>query len=482
MSLYGYHRRTTPNLERLAEECTVYNRCFAPACWTTPSHGSIFTGLYPSQHGAYEGKYILNNNVQHLVTVLKMMGYQTMGICSNGLISPESRLCQDFDYFKTFVGEGFFDAWMSQRGDLTDEETEESVCFTEGETTKKSLPSLINFDRAKRNINNASKRAKKNIKYCTENFLNTYIRRGSTISTEKTINIFQDIISKNSDNPLFVFINLMETHDLYRPPLKWRQFSKWHDKQRYGIYDLYKREKGYSNYNLLSMYCNLYDDEVYYLDDVIKRLWQTCKYLSDFDETVFIVTSDHGEHLGEKGFYGHIFSLYNELIWVPLVIKFPKSINKRGVSDSLVSLNDLYATILELVQCPLPYPDTSVSLVNSQERKVALSQHIFPETFRNTLFQKQELFTLKGQYFSPPVSAVIAASGLKIIESRDGGLQVFDLVKDSEEANDLAPAMSAESWASMRNIVEFYKNDTSYREAFEEVSHLKPFHNTTKLP
>ncbi len=102
MSLYGYHRKNTPNLERLAEEFTVYTRCFAPSCWTIPSHASIFTGLYPSQHGAYDGKFTLNDNVQHLVPVLKGMGYRTMGISSNGLISPDSGICRGFDYYKDF--------------------------------------------------------------------------------------------------------------------------------------------------------------------------------------------------------------------------------------------------------------------------------------------------------------------------------------------------------------------------------------------
>lgn len=73
MSLYGYPRQTTPNLEHLAQDCAVYTRCFAPACWTIPSHASMFTGLYPSQHGAYEGKLFLDENVPHLVPILTLV-------------------------------------------------------------------------------------------------------------------------------------------------------------------------------------------------------------------------------------------------------------------------------------------------------------------------------------------------------------------------------------------------------------------------
>jgi arylsulfatase A-like enzyme len=79
LSLYGYQRPTTPNLERIAGECSVYTRCFAPACWTMPSHASMFTGLYPSQHGAFESRFLLRDNLPHLVPALKAQGYTTTG-------------------------------------------------------------------------------------------------------------------------------------------------------------------------------------------------------------------------------------------------------------------------------------------------------------------------------------------------------------------------------------------------------------------
>ena len=99
LSLYGYKRPTTPNLERIAKECTVYTRCFSPACWTVPSHASMFTGLHPSQHGAFESRFLLRDNLPHLVPALKDFGYDTIGISTNSLVSPASGICQDFDEF-----------------------------------------------------------------------------------------------------------------------------------------------------------------------------------------------------------------------------------------------------------------------------------------------------------------------------------------------------------------------------------------------
>jgi arylsulfatase A-like enzyme len=102
MSLYGYHRRTTPNLERIAEECTVCTRCFAPSCWTIPSHASLLTGFFPSQHGAHEANRSLTEKVHHFVSICKSLGYRTFGISSNDLISTVTGICQGFDYFTYF--------------------------------------------------------------------------------------------------------------------------------------------------------------------------------------------------------------------------------------------------------------------------------------------------------------------------------------------------------------------------------------------
>ena len=125
MSLYGYHRETTPHLERIADECLVYSRCFAPANWTIPSHASIFSGLYPSQHGLYGGSILFNENLHHIVPVLKMLGYRTLGISSNGLVSPYAGLCPGYDFFKNY-GTKFFAQWMVNRQSIYHDKSDES--------------------------------------------------------------------------------------------------------------------------------------------------------------------------------------------------------------------------------------------------------------------------------------------------------------------------------------------------------------------
>jgi arylsulfatase A-like enzyme len=328
MSLYGYPRRTTPNLERIAEECTVYTRCFAPACWTLPSHASMFTGLYPSQHGVHDGNYLLDDRVQHLASVLKMSGYRTMGISSNGLVSPASSLCRDFDHFVDFGAselEAFrhhFQEWLGQEngnGKL-------QSLLDKGMNTKEQISTLFKYLIQTGNFKDISHKALQAVKNRFNWFSPDSVVMHSSIYTKKTVDIFKRIIEKhckNNEKPLFLFINFLETHEMYCPPLRWRKFSRPLDKQKMSMFKFYRLRENYQIRSLLDRYCKLYDDEIYYLDNQIRIMWDMWKKSPLAENTIFIITSDHGEHLGEKGLYQHRLSLYNELIWVPLLISLP---------------------------------------------------------------------------------------------------------------------------------------------------------------
>jgi len=101
MSLYGYERHTTPHLEKLVKEegFTAYTRCFAPAPWTSPSHASLFTGLYPSEHGTNGHKLSIDKALYTLAELVKSMDYYTLGLSNNVLISKAFDYGRGFDRF-----------------------------------------------------------------------------------------------------------------------------------------------------------------------------------------------------------------------------------------------------------------------------------------------------------------------------------------------------------------------------------------------
>jgi arylsulfatase A-like enzyme len=474
MSLYGYHRQTTPYLERLAKESMVYTRCYASSCWTIPSHASMFTGLYPSQHGAYENRFILDPNIHHLVPSLKMLGYRTLGISTNQLVGLDSTLCPGFDYFADW-GSGFW-------GLFKNELVAEVSCSSDGLAGRiaaaasfhKKFKITFNFLTESGQWREVLTKLSRGIKYRIVNALDKSIGlrplTNSSRYSEKIIKLSHKLLDSHLseyDQPFFLFINFIEPHEFYCAPQKYRQFSKRRDRQLIRISDLYGEENRELLDKLSSVYCDLHDDEIYYLDSLLERLLQRFSHSPLADNTLIMVTSDHGEHLGEKGHYGHMLSLYNELIWVPLIIKFPRDISKRGTCRDLVSLNDLYATLLDLAGSPLPHPESSLSLLGSAKREFALAQIVYPEMWEQQLTAKQ-----KHSPFSPPTMAVMTEGGLKLIENRTGNLEIYNLSKDADEAHDLQPTLSPEPLENFQAYLAFLKETTGYLEAVHRVAEM----------
>jgi len=275
--------------------------------------------------------------------------------------------------------------------------------------------------------------------------------------------MFQSRSSGNS--PFFLFVNFLQAHQNYCPPRRWRRFSRWYDRAAASPQKFYFQEASPELARLVATYQNLYDDELRYLDAVLGRLWDLFERTSLFDDSVVIITSDHGEHFGERGHYTHILSLYNELIWVPLIMRLPRHLARPGVDPRLVSLNDLFATILDVVDSPWPRPDTSCSLLAAPQRELAMAQCVYPEMWQTYLASKHASSQARGESFSPPVFAVMTESGLKLIENRDGGLEVYDLKESLVEDRDLAPALSPEVLGNYRRLLEALKAETGFQEA-----------------
>ena len=88
LSCYGYHRETTPNIDAFAAGSRLYRNTLSPSCWTLPSHASLFTGLSCSAHGTKMLHTTLDPRFETLAGQLDANGYQTVGLTSNGVLSP----------------------------------------------------------------------------------------------------------------------------------------------------------------------------------------------------------------------------------------------------------------------------------------------------------------------------------------------------------------------------------------------------------
>jgi arylsulfatase A-like enzyme len=434
-SLYGYSRRTTPELERIAARARVYTRCFAPGSWTTPSHASLFTGLYPSDHQVddhlnFSGR-ILSSDYQHLVPILSQAGYRTYGISCNGLVCPIYGNCRGFDAFYDYSGIHGIVPMLKARTDSIAPALIKNRNQTQKILTRINMviQNAIFHKDVKRLFNSA------------RTFLSEFFRIGalhySAPYTLLTFYTAKQVIKEHQrtypDTPFFLFINVIENHAYYNPPKKYRRFSRRSDRQEFHTRRLLSEDLAHLRASVAPICRNLYDDTIFFLDNLIGKFWDFLQTLGLLDRTLFISTSDHGEHFGEKGFFGHGYSLFNELIWVPLLIHYPGALNFGGVDERLVSLTDLFSTILDVTGSPFPQPYRSHSLLSKEKCSSVSSMNINIEASKTHLAQMVTWSdSLKFHRY-----ALMTDNNFKILEKENGRIAIYNLAADRDEEHDL---------------------------------------------
>lgn len=342
---YGYDRPTTPGLERFAEEATVFESAVAPAPWTLPVHASLFTGLYPSQHGAdQESPYL--DGVTTLAATLSAAGYDTACYSSNAWITPYTRLTDGFDsqdnFFEVMPGD-LFSGWLARAWQvLNDDDRLHDLATRIVRLGAAAHARLASDD-------------------------------GADSKTPAVIDRTMEFIEgSESDRGWFAFVNLMDAHLPYHPPTTQRErFAPGVDPaavcQNAKEYNAGARGIGDDEWRDIR---GLYDAELAHMDAELSRLFGWLEETDRRDDTAVVVCADHGELLGEHGLYGHEFALYDELINVPLLVDHPDlAAGRRG---DLVELLDLYHTVLDILGVEGGAPETAGDVAVARDRTRSL--------------------------------------------------------------------------------------------------------------
>ncbi|WP_436348792.1 sulfatase-like hydrolase/transferase [Natronorubrum sp. FCH18a] len=315
---YGYDRATTPELSRFAAEATIFESAVAPAPWTLPVHASLFTGRYPSQHGADQGSPYLEGGTT-LASVLSAAGYDTACYSSNAWITPYTGLTEGFD-----EQESFFEVLP---GDVLSGPLASAWQTVNDNDYLRDLASKLVHLGAMAHSKLAS-------------------GEGADSKTPSVINRTKSFID-DSDEGWFAFVNLMDAHLPYYPPEEHREtFAPGVDPD-----DVCQNSKEYNsaarkiNDDEWEAIRGLYDAEIAHMDAELGRLFDWLRETDRWEETTVVVCADHGELHGEHDLYGHEFALYDQLINVPLLVKHPELEADRR--DDLVELLDCYHTVLE---------------------------------------------------------------------------------------------------------------------------------------
>lgn len=432
-SVYGHHRDTTPGMRKIAKEGVLYKYCFAPAPWTIPSHASLMSGLYSSEHGCDEKSIQLPGVFYTLGEILHNVGYRTVAISCNGLVSLRRGFEVFYEMDTLVFSERYHEGRMYMKSikKASDKGTDRlmNILNYMNENNYYSYPLFNIFDRIYRKF-----------------FVNIF--KKSYKATERSIKIVKRLLQKyKNKQPLFIFMNLMDTHWQYNPPKNYHNIIKLDKKEMQELMTFdpfYYYIQGISDHQKEKLTL-LYEQELYFLDD---RLFDLYRYLDEIgvkDETLFVITSDHGEFLGEHDLWGHYFSLYNELIHIPLVVKYPASVDLRGEFANPVQLHDLYGTIMDLVGVPIPAPESSKSMLSSTPREYAFAEHLNPSLGIAACRRRADDFQVKP--YMQPCRCIIDRDLHKLVEWADGRLELYDLKADYAEANDLIALAEQQSRA-----------------------------------
>lgn len=292
LGCYGFQRPTSPFMDSLAADGTRFDQASAAAPWTKPATATILTGLYPSRHGAlYHGSNLNTpEGMKTLAETMQEKGYVTAGFVSNPNIKKIFQFNRGFDeYFDSPV-----------------EDTLAMAAFRE---------SIFG------NILKELSRYQFNWKYQND-------------VAEVNRHAFS-WLDQNHSRPFFLYLHYIDPHEPYSPPEAYeKQFAQDHGLV---LHNNRKRKVG----------MDLYDGEIRYTDDNLKILADRLKALKAWDNTIIIITSDHGEEFFEHGALGHGFSLYQEVVHVPLIMHGP-GIKKGHVVKEPVGIVDLAATVLDV--------------------------------------------------------------------------------------------------------------------------------------
>ena len=392
LGLYGYSRPTSPNLERLAKKGTQFELALSTSPWTLPSHAAMFTGRFRHKLTA-DFFQPFGTKWPTLAEALSSNGYATAGFVANfDYCTYESGLNRGFSHYEDFT--------------VTPEEFFYSASLGRYFATSRRLRRLLgHYDPL------------------------TYKR------AEDVNRHFLSWLSKKPKRPFFAFLNYYDAHEPYLPaPPFDKEFG---DVQKLKSALLYNgrgagpsnKEKKTPEYR--AMIGSAYDGAIAYMDHQIGLLVDELERKNVLDNTILVITADHGEHLGEHDLFGHSNSLFMTVIHVPLLISFPHTVPADRTVAEAVSLRDLAATIMDLANLREDSVFPGSSLRRHWEDGKNVSQ---PDTTPIL----SELNSDDGNPGWKGAKKSLIAEGKHYILYGDGHEELYDIAVDPREERNLA--------------------------------------------
>jgi arylsulfatase A-like enzyme len=379
LSVYGYPRNTTPNLERLAADAVLFERAYSTSCWTIPAHASLFTGLRPIDHGATQEHTSLSDDSETLAQLATRAGYHTAAFSGNPWVSEATQLSRGFEHVSP---RWLLDAKELPEGGLPHPTNRAVFEWLDGREDERPRFVFVNF-------------IEPHWPYSApRRFQDHFLAAGVS-----------DEIRKRSDFPA----------------------AYWYLRR-----DRYSRE-------LVKLRIARYDAELAFADAAVGELLDGLAERGLRDTSWIVVTGDHGENFGANGHMGHSFNLRNSSLRVPLLIRDPGASGAGTVRRDPVSLVDVFATLTsamgivpgdprvagrDLWEGPLP------------EDRAVLAEYYYPKSFLGRFPRRRSRDAVLDPYRRRIRSVQVGS--YKLVRGSDGVRDLYDLAVDPAELHDVS--------------------------------------------
>jgi len=355
LPFYGCEENTAPFLREWAARSVVFERAWSTSSWTAPATASLFTGVYPVQHGVHLGvkafQFLQQGGVkleldrvpdalETLPELFRSVGYRTFGVSDNPNVSEAQGFAAGFDRFENFS-------------------------------------------------------------YAGANRVNAVLASWEAAIAEA--------------EPWFVYLHYMDPHQPYHARRPWHRPATANDRH--------------------TINGAAYDSEIAWVDTHLRKVFER---LGVDASTLVVFTTDHGEEFGEHGSGSHRFKLYSELTRIPLFLHHPGVAPRRVRAN--VSIVDLLPTLRSILGLPASEQDAGIDLtaLYAEAEERPLKRTIFASRTTGMAWKRA---VVRGRY--------------KLILTRPGGTELYDLESDPGEQRNLAeerPALSQELLHSSRDF------------------------------
>ena len=368
---YGYERIQTPAIDSIAGEGVLFENAIAHIGSTGPSHASILTSQYPRTHETLKNGYPLSEKLLLLPEILKDSGYTTAAFVSSAALALRLGFDQGFDYFDEVYDDGMLTLIDATRTMSLRDLVFATPIYRIFERLLPKLPSQTD---------------------------------AGTVNSHVL-----PWLRENADRSFFLWVHYYDPHTPFTPPppydtMYWSGDDETIKYQHHSQFmDIYDNERDLTGEELQRI-ISLYDGEVTFTDHAVGEIMRELERLELQDNTLVIITADHGEQLYEHHrVIGHFRFLYEPIIHIPLIFRHPGVLPGGRRLKSQVQSIDIAPTIMDVLGLAMPAGFEGMSLYPMilSRQDGCDREYVFSEVFSaDTHWDTKVVRSEKWKYFS----------------------------------------------------------------------------------